>query len=309
MNLGQAKERALALLDEYSNNGALLGHEYRGRMDYVLRFPMFFDLAQKQAALAKPVLHRLELTQQLSQNLVANGFQPVLHEQEDLLYYAGRNAGAYAVSAESGIYLQIESQQENGVWRTVLHRETEPTGEAVPVMMKGLLQTENKPVRIRLTGPYRYTVFRRAVYQGKFTSSEQIPEPEPWIGYPLPDGFLRVRTLLNDCGEPWENYRLCQKELLLPWLFQGTLQLTYEKMPDTITTMTPDTAEFEVSEDAQTALPYFVAAQCLLYEEPEAANYLTAQFQNLLLNLRQDRIASPDRVKNALFGQWGRRIP
>jgi len=49
-----------------------------------------------------------------------------------------------------------------------------------------------------------------------------------------------------------------------------------------------------------------VAAQCLLYEEPEASAFLQEQFQNLLLNLRPERQERQTRVENRLYSTGGR---
>ncbi len=194
MTLGEGKQRAIALLDEYSNNGTLLGSEHRGRMDHLLRFPMFFDLAQKQAALARPLV---------GETLIRQG------------------------------------EPEEG--------ETD------------------------------------------------------WREHPLPGGFLSLRSLTDEHGQSWELFRLTGETLALPGAFRGTLRMRYERAPETITLTTPDSAPFEVAEDAQAALPYYVASQCLLYEEPEASGFLQEQFQNLLQNLRPERPARQRRVENQLF--------
>ena len=202
MTLGEGKQLVVALLDEYSNNGTILGSEHRGRMDHMLRFSLFFDLAQKQAALARPL-----------------------------------------------------------VGETYLCQDT--------------------------------------------------PGTEPgWREYPLPAGFLRLRRLTDEQGRNWELFRLTGEGISLPESFQGVLRLEYDRVPATITLNTPDTTPFEVAEDAQAALPYSVAAQCLLQEEPETSAFLQEQFQNLLLNLRPERTSRQQRVENRLFGgEKRRRMP
>jgi len=198
MTLGEGKQLAVALLDEYSNNGTILDSSHRGRMDHMLRFSLFFDLAQKQAALARPLVGETDLTQ-------------------------------------------------------------------------------------------------------------DTPGDTPgWREYPLPEGFLRLRTLTDERGAPWELFRLTGESIALPESFRGTLRMQYDRAPRTITLSTPDDTPFEVAEDAQAALPYSVAAQCLLYEEPEASAFLQEQFQNLLLNLRPERQERQTRVENRLYSTGGR---
>ena len=49
----------------------------------------------------------------------------------------------------------------------------------------------------------------------------------------------------------------------------GTYTLEYNAYPTKITAATPDTQELELSKDLQLALPYFVAAQCVIKESDQ----------------------------------------
>ena len=81
--------------------------------------------------------------------------------------------------------------------------------------------------------------------------------------YPLPRDFGKTFRVWKS-GKLIAGYPVISGELAVPSSESGKIVLEYFAMPKTITPDTPDSYEFEVSEDAANCLPFYVAAQHLL---------------------------------------------
>lgn len=298
MTLREAKDRALKLMEQYSNNGQILGDEDRGRLDNTLRLPTFLDMAQRQAALAKPILRTWTVSQLVPPNKIPGGARPRVKEREDLcLEVDAATAYCYTVDGEALVF--IEEWQKDGPWQA-RWEERIPAGEG-PQRYKGIIPQWGGRIRLRFSGLGRYTVLSCALFDGAFRSRGQVPDYGPRLSHPLPPRFLRLHTLGAE-GKPFEDYRVEDGALLLPENFRGVLRAVYEAAPAPIGPETPEDAEFEVAPDAQEALPYLAASQCLVFEHPEAANYFMDLGQHLLNNLRREGAPGRSRVANSAFG-------
>lgn len=77
--------------------------------------------------------------------------------------------------------------------------------------------------------------------------------------YQMPGDFYQLRRI-------WADYTVCDngqwigKAMILPEGESRKIEVEYYAHPAPITEDTPDTYEFEVEEDAQNLLPYYVAA-------------------------------------------------
>lgn len=99
--------------------------------------------------------------------------------------------------------------------------------------------------------------------------------------YELPNNFWKTFRVWKN-GKLISGYPIIAGELAVPSGESGKILLEYFAKPQTITPNTPDTYEFEVSEDAANCLPFYVAAQHLL---PDLVVDYSA-FWQMYLNMR-----------------------
>ena len=78
----------------------------------------------------------------------------------------------------------------------------------------------------------------------------------------MPGDFLRLRTLWRN-GRPYRAYRWKAGKLLTGG---GDVEIEYVANPATVNDETPDNYEFEISDNAAQAMPYFVAANQLIVD-------------------------------------------
>lgn len=100
---------------------------------------------------------------------------------------------------------------------------------------------------------------------------------------PLPEDVFQVRRIQTQNGAA-QDFRFTGNDILLP---AGSYLLEYSAYPQTIGEDTPDSYEFEIDADVQDALPYFVAAQCLIKENDQRPYYTyTDEYNAILVNAR-----------------------
>ena len=99
--------------------------------------------------------------------------------------------------------------------------------------------------------------------------------------HPLPLDFGRTFRVWKN-GKLTSSFPVIAGELAVPTSETGEYIIEYFAMPQTITSDTPDTYEFEVSDDAANCLPFYVAAQHLL---PDLVVDYSA-FWQIYLNMR-----------------------
>ena len=105
----------------------------------------------------------------------------------------------------------------------------------------------------------------------------------------LPDDFWRVRRVwvVNENGRtPLDRYFAYPHELRIFMVEALTLELEYNARPTTIDALTTDDFPLELSDEANDAMLFFVAAQCHSTEyDQRFFNSFYAQYQGRLQNL------------------------
>lgn len=108
--------------------------------------------------------------------------------------------------------------------------------------------------------------------------------------YPLPKDCMKLINIWRG-GEITRRYRFRGGMIEIPESEKNTVELEYFAIPATITPTigdikgTPDSYEFEVSEDAAKALPYFVASQQLIADLVMDYGALFDIYQRMLATL------------------------
>jgi hypothetical protein len=288
MNLGEAKAKALSLMAEYSVDGQEIGTSENA--DYLVRMNRFGDQAQKEVAQSKKIPATILISQDIIPNQLAQLYAFDLKQKlnTDVIETAtGSRAYYFEVDNIADIYIE---ESVNGVW-TIL-KTINNTVKNQYTKYKGLLTPSSltNQVRIRFSGLYVYSIRNRALYAYTFPTDADVPEASPYIKYEMPDDFMELNKviLLSDPRSYsqlaeyfWEN-----KKTFVANAFKiGSYQIHYYRYPTTITKDTPDTYEFEVDIEAQEAIPFYIAGQCLMDENAQVAIQRLNEYQMRLSKL------------------------
>ncbi len=118
---------------------------------------------------------------------------------------------------------------------------------------------------------------------------------------PLPERFYQLICCPYEISAAGGELRFSAK-------ISAPFEIEYAKMPENLDYETPDDYEFEVSEDAAAAMPFFVAAQLLMGEDDAAYSRLMNEYQTALINLDLRAPVLQGRIKNKLFGNRRKRF-
>lgn len=124
-----------------------------------------------------------------------------------------------------------------------------------------------------------------ASYQISQTASTDTPIT--FNRFTMPDDFKQVRKVIYEDGNGhycvmtdymWEG----KKTFVLPSNTGGTFTIYYDKYPTSITPDTEDSYEFEVDEDVQELIPFFMAAHALMEDAPDRATQKLNEYYSRL---------------------------
>ena len=91
---------------------------------------------------------------------------------------------------------------------------------------------------------------------------------------------------------------------MIPLDDAATVEIEYFAFPTTITPDTDDSYEFEVAEDAQQAMPFFVASQQLISDLVLDYSALRSEYNAALAAITPDEPGGV-RMRQALFSKGG----
>ncbi|KJS84987.1 MAG: hypothetical protein JM58_09465 [Peptococcaceae bacterium BICA1-8] len=309
MNFGTAKTKALKLMAEYSVNGVVISSTDGNQLDYTLRFADFADDAQKEIS----KIRRINAVKQFSRNPIPN--QLGVNIGFDILQYLGTDnttttatgSKAYYFEVDGVATIYVEEETSTGVWSvltTISH--TTPKGEFT--VYKGLITASDvtNNIRVRFSGSYPYNIRNRALYAYTFPTTDDIPDYIPYVRYTMPTDFIMLKKVVHrtdprqyrNLGDfQWEG----KKTFVVNYDFTGSFDVYYYKQPTTIASDATDSVEFEIDEEAQDPIPYYMASFAIREENEGAANTLFAIYQNKLSNLPTSVAEGSHMVENSLF--------
>lgn len=305
MNLGEMKQLTLMHLDEMKVGKT-------SRNEYLAKMNEYADIAQKKAIQAKPILKTHYITQAnvTTDNLIPNQltlFDIKVHEDSDVVYQAnGAKAYHFAVDDVSTVYIE---ELNNGVWEVLETINYNPVIKDGFKAYKGIISASNpnNDIRIRFSGNYRYNFRNIALYKSNYPSADRIPNFERYTYYTMPSDFNKFIKIVkrNNFSDSWVtaiDYKWQGKNILRLNLFDsGEYMIEYEALPTKIDSNTPDDFEFELDEDVCQAIPYFVAALCVMKEDDKRPyDTFMEQFDSLMMNLDNGYVATVQ-VVNQLF--------
>ena len=317
MLLGQAKDKAIKKIKEFSNAGVVTTTSRQ--RDYLLPANTFFDTAQKLVATEKRINARYDIVQMSIDNALGECFDIVKHVGgTDASYALSTTANGYyfEVSGNSTVY--IEEETATGVWtviETIFHANSAGDGF---FEYKGLIvpsDSENA-VRLRFGGLYYYNFRYYALFTENFASVDDVPNYQPWQEHELPSTFYMIKDVLlsEDLGRlEATQYKFIENAaknvILFPYHMSGEFQVLYFAMPgDVPNDVSSPTAydltyEFEVDVDAQEVMILHVCAQMLSDEDEYRAGNFLEQFYVELNSLTNNTVTGTETVTD-VYGGW-----
>lgn len=313
MTYGEVKKRALQLLDQYSNGGALISESDPNSKDYILKFPQLCDEAQMEIATTVqmiPAVAHMKIGYET--NLL--GTLPETEVQLDSsvapLYIAGPVKGAQSIYFEYiGGDFNAEVEQETSVGSGIWNNCASIGGLAsdfnyARVKLSFNADTVNN-VRIKFWYFSTLMLKNLAMYPLPYTVST-VPVYGDEIEVILPSTFYRMDRLLQD-GNPVEYTQVSKTTISIPRTNTGELDAYYFVYPLSIQDIDPsmlDNFPLVVSEEACRAIPHYIAAKCMEVS-PQLARQSAlelAEYQAKLANLTMpNRFGGGGTVTNSFF--------
>jgi hypothetical protein len=140
--------------------------------------------------------------------------------------------------------------------------------------------------RIRLSGTYRYFARNLALYNIAFASEDDIPVYGRYVLRQMPTTFHSIDQIVNEDEVDlyvkqsiikWEGRR----DLYIDYFYTGNVRIVYYPVPTAITALTQSLEIDDVT--AMTVLPYGLAAQFMVHEDPGKANFFQQRYEELML--------------------------
>lgn len=288
LTLGEVKQKALKLIDEYSINGSIISENKNA--DYTSKMNDLADTSQQELSQRRKIKAKYEFVQNTIWNLVANspGYDFNAHLDQDITYIAlGAKAYYFEVDNPAIIYLE---EQVDGEWKT-LKTITATDNQGFRAYKGAFLKygLENE-VRLRFSGDFIYNIRNIALYKYAFPNDDAVPPFLTKIRYTMPEDFAQLDNIIleNDRGQyghlmnyHWEN----DKELLIDYRYRGRVVINYFKKPSRITNSTPDSYEFEIDYTVANLIPYYIASIVKNEESPQTFNIYRSLYENGIMNL------------------------
>ena len=296
-------DKALALLDEYSDEGNRLPEDET--IDLQTKAIVFADMAQKELY----ALARIEKTFNFSNSKVPNllgdnQFNQVDFIGEDQVYPIDGVKGAKSYYFEAfGQGTCIIEEYDGSNWSTLTSVNI-PVGTAyMPYMGTITVSNPNYPVRLRFTGTTFYRHVNRCLYSYPFTLA-QIPPYREWVNVKLPDDFMDINQLITesidgyavDTPYKWEY----PSQLYVRYDFVANYRMIYKPIPVTIADIN---SILECNAIIGQAIVYYVAAKLAPFEIKELVNFFEGKYNELKADASKPRPVGWEKITSN-YGGW-----
>ena len=291
MNLGEAKSKAFKLIKKYSDAGEIIDATDEAHQDYLLRMNDLADDAQKEIARFIKIPAVYSFTQWDDDNLLGiNAFDMERYTPGATVEKTATGAKSYYFEVDRPCTVYIE-EEILGVWTVI--ETISPTTITTFTAYKGnlTLTTDTDSVKIRCAGTYPYTIRNRALFANSYATDADVPDYKAFVAHVLPTDFMEFDKIMR-----WYDQRQYQlvtgdyrytgkKTIELNFFLNGQFDVHYFKLPTTIDDATDDSYDFEVDDNAQNLIPYYMAAHLIMHEKQNIYVALKQEYDNKLVNL------------------------
>lgn len=280
MNLGQIKDLALKLTDDYSQNGVVTPEGENA--DLINKMADFANDALSQLAKYDRIPAEHHISHYPPTNLLGTyePFEVTKFTDADIKFSA-TGARSYYFQVDSDCTVYIEEETSEDTWETL--DTLNIAGISKFTAYKGLItpsSTDNK-VRLRFTGTYPFNIRYVALYETTYASADDVPSYEPYVSHDLPSDLWKVnKVVLQTDLQPFENfndYKIKNKKFIFNRFYEGNIVIHYWKRP---TKLSEDTDEPEISPENHYLIAQYVAAMVLISQrEFNAGGLLLNKFE------------------------------
>lgn len=297
MNLGEAKVRAIQLINEYSNNGQLISPSSGNYQDYALRMPGLANDAQMEIARYIKISAVYSISQPQIPNLLG------IHNGWDIdLYLPDQGDKVYSAVGAKSFYVEVDRPC------TILLKEganilkqIDVSGITKFTAYKGNItpSSSTATVTMTITGNYPVQIKNRALFAYSFPTDDDVPTYQPYVPYDMPEDYMGFEKVMRAYDQrqlmEWNDYKQLKngKTIAINWFLNGQFDIYYFKRPTAITDSTPDTYEFEIDEEAQVLIPYYMGGHVIMSERQDIGVALINEYNKRLANLSAE-LASPN---------------
>jgi len=289
MNLGEAKNKVLMLINQYSTRGTV--NNDGNIADYNLKLKSFLDLAQSNIAETKYIKRSYIVSQYLPFVPSEEQFEIKQHIDSDITVSGTGYAYFFSVDNDADVY--IEEVYSDG---TVVELDfINAYSEEGFTDFKGLIEplSTTSTVQIRFSGDYAYNIKNAVIYPAKYRSYDKVPDFSRYISYQMPDDYLlSLNVSLKTKSDyipltdfVWEN----PHTIGISAYTRGEIRIEYAASPTTITDTAADTYEFEIGLNEQGAMVYYAAALCMQHINPNVYSTLMQLYTEKMLNVQENK--------------------
>ncbi len=250
MTLGDLKKYAVKLIDEYSDNANITDDE-----DIREKLNGLFNIAQFEMCQIDKIKKTHKIVQDIPQNEVSpSSTQDALytHNAEDIEFTGSGKSYYFQVKGSATITIKQSGMSD------ITLTNTDNTGFTT---YKGLTSGTGT-ITIVFGGDYYYTFKNVAIFNANYQNTSDIPNYERYVEYTLPNDYYQLNNITYK-GDTLTDYKKENNKLMIPSYYEGEIVVNYYGYPTTITDDTEDTFTFELSQEGQMVLPYYVASDIL----------------------------------------------
>ena len=289
MTLAEAKVIAVQHMNEYSTGGSVVATTDGNYQDLVLRMPPLANTAQQELSKICRIPGKYSISRNVIPNLLPlTDYDEKQHLPGTDLSYTGAGAKSFSIEIDGTCTLYFD-EQVSGVWTPLSGTYSKDGGTATAftgsISVTGLTSFSNyrglltiasssNSVRMKVVATYPLKSRYRALFAYAFETAITVPHLMAYVAYDLPTDFQKLDRMLRayDQRQYKENADFIltsDNKVHLNFNLNGQFDIYYWKKPTVITNSTATTYQFEVTEDAQSLIPWYMAAYAIM---PDNAN-------------------------------------
>jgi hypothetical protein len=326
MTLGEAIVTAIQHCNEYSNSGELIAATDPNYQDLALRMKPLADTSQQEIAGVEKISGKVSISQnQIPNQLGLYAFDEVQHFPGAEASYTAAGSKSFSIEVDGDCTIYFD-EEISGVWTalsgtysldggaaTAFSGSIAITGLSAATLQeyknyRGLLTIASalNQVRMKVIPTYPMKSMHRALFAYSFPTAVKVPHYIAFIPYDLPvnckEFNLMMRRFDQRQYEENKDYKLTpDNKIHLNWFLTGQFDIHYWKKPTKITKDTADSYEFEVSEKAQAAIPWFMGGYAIYPTNRALGNRLIQQYYTLVSNLETPKTNTSTEIQNSLW--------
>ena len=131
----------------------------------------------------------------------------------------------------------------------------------------------------------------------------EIERAEGETEYAMPADFMSLRCVWVD-GKRSRRLGWRAGKIVIPENMTAAVEIEYNAIPATVNNDTPESYEFELSEDAAEVMPFYVAAQALAADFIQDYNPFWMMYQTALATLEKRTAGENTAIQNRFYGGY-----